>query len=198
MSKTHGIVVLALSACATAAFAGPPLGRETAMKLLARPGTWLEADGSLMPDGTLSGKDFEIHAAVDTVGEDRTIYGAIGSINRAQSTMKVLGYVVTWDEKTTIKDENKHQILSSKLQDGIAVKVQGTLLPNGSFKANKFRLTTEKAKGAAVKPKEKVFGPVTVVDAKRGLLRILKTSVSVRDNATFVEWVRSGPPVPTR
>ena len=186
MLKTHGIAVLALSLCATAAFAGPPLARDFAMKQIARPGSWVEADGALMPDGTLTGKDFEIHAPADSLGEDRAIYGAIQSLNRVKSTMKVLGYVVTWDDKTTIKDEQKRQVLSSKMEEGMAVKVQGTVQANGSFKATKFRLSTVKLP-AGKKAKEKVYGPATVIDAKNAVLRILNTTVTLRQDAVLVE-----------
>ncbi len=186
MSKAHGIAVLALSLSATAAFAGPPLGRDFAMKQIARPGSWVEADGTLMPDGTLMGKDFEIYAPADSLGEDRAIYGAIQDINRVKSTMKVLGYVVTWDDKTTIKDELKRQIMSSKMEDGMAVKVQGSVQANGSFKATKFRVTTVKLPGGK-KAKEKVYGPATLIDAKNGVMRILNTTVTLRQDAVLVE-----------
>jgi hypothetical protein len=44
-----------------------------------------------------------------------------------------------------------------------------------------------------VKIKEKIFGPVTVLDAKSGRMRVLDTIVTVRDDATFVE-VTPAPP----
>jgi hypothetical protein len=120
--------------------------------------------------------------------EDPAIYGAVENLNRLKSTMKVLSYVVQWDADTTFKDENKRKILSSKLGDGVGVKVQGKLLPNGSFMASKFRLrATETGKDGKVKAKQKVFGPVTVLDARTGKVRVLNTIVTFRDDATFVE-----------
>ena len=116
MSKTHGIAVLALLAGATAAVVGPPLTRDEALKRMAQPGTWVEADGTLLPDGSLLAKDLEVHTPADTVDRDLAIYGGVQNLNRAKSTMRVLGYAVSWDETTTLKDENKRKILSSKIE----------------------------------------------------------------------------------
>lgn len=194
MFKTHVLAGVALLACATAAFAGPPLNRDEALKLLARPGSWVEADGAQLPDGSMSGKDFEVYAPGDTAEtEDAAIYGAVQSLNRAKSTMRVLGYTVTWDANTTIKDDQKRTVLSSKIEEGAGVKVQGAVQSNGSFKATKIKLATMKNKDGKLKAKEKVFGPCTVVDAKHGVLRVMNTTVNLREDATFILVV----PAPT-
>jgi hypothetical protein len=192
MQRTQGITVVAVLValgCAATAFAGPPLTQDQALQLLARPGSWVEVDGAIQPDGTLLGKDIEIVAPSDTANqEEPAIYGGVENLNRAKSTMKVLGYVVTWDEKTTFKDENKRKILSSKVEEGSGVKVQGKLQPNGSYLASKFRLhPVEKTKDGKPKFKQKVFGPVTVLDARSGKLRVLNTIVTLRPDATFAE-----------
>lgn len=187
MFKTHVLAGVALLACATAAFAGPPLNRDEALKLMARPGSWIEADGAMVPDGSLIGKDFEIYAPEDTAEtEDAAIYGAVQGLNRAKSTMRVLGYSVNWDANTTIKDDQKRTVLSSKIEEGIGVKVQGSIQSNGSFKATKIKLATMKNKNGKMQAKEKVFGPCTVVDAKHGVLRVLNTTVTLREDATFM------------
>ena len=187
MFKTHVLAGVALLACATTAFAGPPLSRDEALKLLSRPGSWVEADGAMLPDGTLNAKDLEVYAPEDTAEtEDAAIYGAVQSLNRAKSSMRVLGYTVTWDTDTTIKDDQKRQVLSSKIEEGLGVKVQGTVQSNGSFKATKIRIVSMKNKDGKLKAKEKLFGPCTVVDAKRGVLRVMNTAVSLREDAAFV------------
>jgi hypothetical protein len=183
MRKLIGIAALAAGLGAGDALAGQPMPREQALQLMARPGSWLEADGKLLPDGTLQAKDLEFHAPGDTAEtEEPAINGTISNLNRAKSTMRVLGYTVVWDAGTTLKDENKKKILSSKLQDGGAVKVQGTLQANGTLKATKIKLASV---APGKKPKEKVFGPVTVTDAKSGHLRVLDTVITLREDATF-------------
>jgi len=187
MFKTHVLAGVALLACATAAFAGPPLSRDEAIKLLSRPGSWLEADGALLPDGSISAKDLEVYAPGDTAEtEDAAIYGAVQNLNRAKSSMRVLGYAVTWDVNTTIKDDQKRKVLSSKIEEGLGVKVQGIVQSDGSFKATKIRIVSMKNKDGKLKAKEKLFGPCTVVDPKRGVLRIINTTVTLREDAAFV------------
>lgn len=187
MRKTHVLAGVALLVGASTAFAGAPLTRDEALKLLARPGSWLEADGKLLPDGSLNAKDMEIVAPGDTINaEEPAIYGAVQNLNRAKSTMRILTYTVIWDETTTIKDEQKRKVLSSKIEEGAAVKVQGKVQSNGSFKATKIRLSTLKNKDGKTTAKEKVFGPCTVVDPKRGVVRVLNTTVNFRDDATYV------------
>jgi hypothetical protein len=44
-----------------------------------------------------------------------------------------------------------------------------------------------KSKDGKTKAKEKVFGPVTVLDARSGKVRVLNTTVNFREDATFVE-----------
>lgn len=190
MHKTIVIAGLALGFGATAAFAGPPVPRDQALKLMARPGSWLEADGALQPDGTLLAKDLEIYAPGDTVDcEEPAIYGMVAKLDRARSSMRVLTYAVVWDVNTTIKDENKRKILSSKVEEGMGVKVQGSLQPNGTYKATKIRAHANKDKSGKVKAKEKIFGPVTVTDARSGTLRILNTTIKLREDASFQEAV---------
>jgi len=188
MRKTIVTGCLVLLASAGSALAGPPLSLEAAVQLASRPGSWIESDGDLLADGTFQGKEYEIYSAENEAElEEAAIYGAVTDLNRAKSTMRVLGYVVTWDAQTTLKDENKRQILSSKLKDGIGVKVQGSLDPNGTFKATKIKLQGEKNVNGKIKIKEKIFGPVTVLDARDGHMRVLNTTIIPRPNASFIE-----------
>jgi len=190
MRKSLMLAAVALAAGSTVAVAGPPVPKDKAMQLLARPGSWIEVDGALLPDGTLNGKDIEIIAPGDTANqEDTAVYGAVQSLNRAKSTMRVLGYTVTWDEMTTIKDENKRKVLSSKIEEGMGVKVQGVLQPNGSYKATKIRVHANKDKAGKVKAKEKIFGPLQSLDPRGGKARVLNTPVTFREDATFIEVV---------
>lgn len=188
---TMGIAALALGLGANEVIAGPPLTRDQAIEYMQRPGSWLEADGAMLPDGTLEAKDLEVYGShLKGELEDIAITGAIANINRTKSTMRVLGYTVTWDGTTTLKDENKKQILSSKLQDGMGVKVQGSLGPNGVFKATKIKLAGVKVvNGKQKEPKQKIFGPVTVLDAKNGRMRIMDTIVTLRPDAKFIEVI---------
>jgi len=193
-SSWIGGLALVLST-AIPAIAGPPLTADQGLKLMTQPGSWIEADGAFLPDGTLMAKDVEIYAGGDSVElEEPAIYGSVTQINRAKSTMRVLGYLVTWDGMTTLKDENKRQILSSKIQDGMGVKVQGMLQPNGSFKATKIKVHSGKVKDGKFKAKEKILGPVTVVDGRAGTLRILNTVIKLREDVAMVEALPS--PVP--
>jgi hypothetical protein len=187
MTKTCLLAGALLVVAAHSAGAGP-VPKEQALQLMTRPGSWIEADGVMQADGTLLGKDLEVYSPGDTAElEEPAIYGAVTALNRTKSTMRVLGYIVTWDATTTFKDENKRQILSSKLQDGIGVKIQGELQSNGTFKASKIKLQDKRIKKDKIKIKEKIFGPVTVLDARSGALRVLNTPVSLAGNATFVE-----------
>lgn len=187
MSMTLRMAFCALVLAAHGAAAGP-ITKDQALNLMSRPGSWIEADGVMQANGSLLGKDIEVYSPGDTAElEEPAIYGAVTQLNRAKSTMRVLGYLVVWDAETTLKDENKRQILSSKLSDGIGVKVQGMIQANGTFKATKIKLQERRVKNDKVKIKEKVFGPVTVLDARSGELRILDTPVTPAGNATFVE-----------
>lgn len=190
MLKTSVTAGLALLLCATAAMAGPPLKHDQAFQLMARSGSWIEADGSMQQDGTLIAKDIEIYAPGDTAElEEPAIYGSVNELNRTKSTLRVLGYVVTYDATTTLKDENKRQILSSKIQNGMGVKIQGNLQPNGTFKATKIKVHAGKTKDGKFKAKEKLFGPVTILDERAGLLRILNTTVKMREDVNLAEVV---------
>jgi hypothetical protein len=191
MSLTRLLAGAAFSCvAAVAAATAGPVPKDQALQLMARPGAWIEADGVLQADGTLLGKDVEVYAPGDTAElEEPAVYGAIQNLNRAKSTMRILGYVVVWDAQTTLKDATKRQILSSKLQDGMGVKVQGTIQANGTFKATKIKLQDERVKNGKVKVKEKVFGPVTVLNSRDGALRVLNTPVLLAGNSTFVEIV---------
>ena len=187
-------LVLVLGAATFAAAA--PLTLEQGIKMMGKPGAWIEADGALA-DGTLMAKEVEIHAKRDPAElEAPAIYGAVTEINRAKSTMRVLGYLVTWDATTTLKGDTKRQILSiTDLQDGMGVKIEGTLQPSGSFKATKFKLQSGKVRDGKISVKEKILGPVTVVDGRARMLRILNTPIKVLEDAVL-EQVAVTPATP--
>jgi hypothetical protein len=172
------------------ASAQAPLSREAALQMMADPGRWVEVDGKWQKDGTFLGKEFEVIALEDTSNmEECQIYGAIEKIDRRRSTMVVLGYRIGWDKETTIKDANKHRILSSKLENGMAIKVQGFLRNNGVFWAGKLKLKDQDIKddGTLESPKQKLVGPVTILDERGGWIRILNTDILMRPDAKFVE-----------
>jgi len=189
--RTNSVIaglVLVLGAAPFAA--GAPLTLEQGIKMMGKPGAWIEADGALA-DGTLMAKEVEIHAKRDPAElEAPAIYGAVTEINRAKSTMRVLGYLVTWDATTTLKGDTKRQILSiSDLQDGMGVKIEGTLQPSGAFKASKFKLQSGKVRDGKISLKEKILGPVTVVDGPARMLRILNTPIKVLEDAVLEQVV---------
>jgi len=188
MTLLAGVLLSSLSLVNTAT-AQIPLKRDAAFEMMTDPGRWIEVDGSFQKDGTFIAKEVEVIALADTSNmEEPQIYGAIEKIDRRRSTMKVLSYRIAWDQETTIKDASKHRILSSKLENGMGIKVQGHLRNNGVFLANKLKLRRVKMKnGKPAKPKQKLVGPVTVLDAREGWLRILDTDIFVRPDAKFVE-----------
>lgn len=189
MDKTPLLLALSL-ALAAPAFAGPPLQVDHALALMTRPGSWIEAAGDLQPDGTLLSKEIEIYSAADSAElEEAAIYGAATRLDLKKGAMRVIGYIVSFDGDTTIKDDIKRAIDISKVQEGRGIKVQGSLQANGRFAATKIKLQGDKTgKG---KVKEKVFGPVKVLDARAGLLRVLNTKVLLRQDATLWEAVVS-------
>ena len=177
--------------CAGAGWAGPPLSQDEAMKLLSQPNRWIDTDGALRPDGTYVAKEIQIAAtSAITPTEDPAIYGAVEGLDRTKGMMKVLGYRVLYDGQTKLQDENKKVILSSRIQDGSNVKVQGKLLPNGAFQATKIRL--QKMDKGKTRGKTKLYGPATVVDARAGTLKVLNTTVMLRPDAMITEDVAPG------
>ena len=165
MTVLTGLLLSALTIASTA-WAQIPLKRDQAFEMMADPGRWIEVDGSFQKDGTFIAKEVEVISLADTSNmEESQIYGAMEKIDRRRSTMVVLNYRIAWDQETTIKDADKHRILSSKLENGMGVKVQGHLRNNGVFWASKLKLRRVKYKdGKIAKPKEKLVGQVTVLD----------------------------------
>ena len=107
MFKTLQIAALSL-ALAGPVLAGPPLTADQALGLMSKPGSWIEADGDFQRDGSLIAKDVEIYSPADSSElEGAAIYGAATGLDAGKSTLRVLGYVVTFDKDTTIKDERK-------------------------------------------------------------------------------------------
>ena len=189
MRKVYCILGLAATSFwAVAAWAGQPLSRPEAMKLLAQKGRWIDTDGTMQPDGSYLAKQIMIYSPTDSVNIGETaITGYIANLNRAKSTLSVLNYRVTYDAKTTLKDENKRIIPSSKIQDGMGAKVQGKLLPDGTFHATKIRLQKAKMKGGDLKVKQRLFGPVTILDPSKAVLKVLNTTIKLRDDAQLTE-----------
>jgi cytochrome c-type biogenesis protein CcmE len=188
MRKGSCILVLALTSLwAGAVWAGGPLSRPEAMKLLAE-GRWINTDGAMQPDGSYLAKQIMIYSPSDSmnIGE-LAITGNVANLDRAHSTLTMLTYRVTFDAKTTLKDENKRIIPSSKIQNGMGAKVQGKLLPNGVFHATKIRLQRGKSKAGDLMFKQRLFGPVTVVDPIKGILKVLNTTIKLRDDAQMSE-----------
>ena len=174
---------------AQAAWAQRPLTRDEAMELLAAGSRWVELEGDLQPDGTFVAKEIDIVAAEDSLSMlDVVIGGTIATINRRFSKLTVLSYEVTWNETTKIRDADKHQVLSSKLNEGQGIKVKGKLQEDGTFLARSIQLTAGKPRSdGTVKYKQQLRGPATVVDARDGLLRVVKSNVTLRGDCTFFE-----------
>jgi hypothetical protein len=190
MTLTAGLLLGSLTLVHTAA-AQAPLKRAAAFEMMTDPGRWIEVDGNFQKDGTFIAKEVEVFSLADTSNmEEAQIYGAIEKLDRRRSTMTVLNYRVAWDQDTTIKDADKHRILSSKLEDGMSIKLQGHLRDNGIFWATKLKLKGEKIKdGQPAKPKEKLVGPVRVLDERGGWVRILNTDILIRPDAKFNEAI---------
>lgn len=188
MTLLAGLLLSTLALVGPAA-AQAPLKRDAAFEMMAEPGRWIEVDGNFQKDGTYIAKEVEVIALADTSNmEEAQIYGAIEKIDRRRSTMQVLNYRIGWDQETTIKDADKHRILSSKLEDGMAIKIQGHLLGNGMFWASKLKLKKEQIKdGQVAKPKQKLMGPVSILDETGGWVRILNTDILIKPDAKFVE-----------
>jgi hypothetical protein len=188
MTLLAGVLLSSLVLASTAA-AQPPLTRAAAFEMMADPGRWVEVDGDFQKDGTFLANEVEVISLADSSSmEDPGVTGAVEKIDRRRSTMVVLNYRIAWDKETTIKDADKHRILSSKLEDGMAIKVQGHLRDNGVFWSTKLKLKKEKIKDGKIdKPKEKLVGPVTVLNERDGWVRILNTDILIRHDAKLVE-----------
>ena len=192
LKKCFALGVLLTGLCAGAVWADTVLTRDDALKALSHPGRWIDTDGAPQPDGTYLAKQIQI-AATATIGpkEEPSIYGPVENLERAKGTMKVLGYRIVYDGQTKIQDENKKVILSSKIQEGSAVKVQGNLQPNGVFQASKIKL--QKIEKGKTKPKTKIYGPASAVDPRAGTLKVLNTTIKLRPDAQITEQAAQTP-----
>jgi uncharacterized protein DUF5666 len=170
-----------------AATAETPLQRPDALKMLSSGSRWAEVEGKLQPDGSFIADDVEIIAAADAANmKEMELTGVTTGVDPAKSSLKLLGYTVKWNDQTKITDEQKQKVQASSLQNGKDLKATGQVQADGTFLARKLRLREATMKDGQVRHKEKITGPVQVVDAGKGTLRILKTTVQLEPNCEFV------------
>ena len=170
-----------------AATAETPIQRPEALKMLSSGSRWAEIEGKLQPDGSFIADDVEIIAAEDAANmKEMELTGVTAAVDPAKSSLKLLGYTVKWNDQTKITDEQKQKVQASSLQNGKDLKATGQMQPDGTFLARKLRLREASMKDGQVKHKEKITGPVQVLDAGKGTLRVLKTTVQLEPNCDFV------------
>lgn len=182
------ILIAAFLAAMVPSAAAPqaPLQRAAALELLSASPRWAEVEGKMQADGTFLVKEVDIIAAEDTANmQEVEITGVIRDLDRRRSSLALLNYKVSWNEKTKISDQNKRQILSSKLEPDIGVRVRGQLQADGTFLARKIRLRDGTMKDGEMRYKEQLTGPVDVVDASAGALRILRTKIRLTPDCEF-------------
>src|SRR2546425_1894935 len=102
----------ALSLCCGSAWAQTTLTRDQALKLLSRPGRWIDTGGAPQDDGTYLASQIQIVAAADEAQMiDPAITGIVENLDPAKGTLTVLGYKITFDSnKTVFKDAKKKPI----------------------------------------------------------------------------------------
>jgi hypothetical protein len=170
-----------------AGLADTPLDRAAALELLRAGSRWAEIEGKLQPDGTFVAKDVEIIAAEDTAHmQEIEITGVISALDPSRRSLKLLGYTILWNDQTKITDPQKRRIPSSELHNDKDATAAGKLQPDGSFVARKLHLREVVLRGGKPKQKQELIGPVEVIDAARGTLRVLKTVVHLKPDCEFV------------
>ena len=168
------------------AIAQTPVDRTAALEMLSAGKRWAEIEGAMQADGTFLAKEVDIVAAEDSAHmQEMEITGTIRDLDRRRSAMTLLGYKVFWNEKSKISDPSKRRILSSKLDNDMDVKATGNPQLDGSFLARKIRLKEVIMKDGKPKHKEGLAGPVEVVDAGGGLLRIMKSNIRLKPECQF-------------
>ena len=165
-----------------------PLQREAALEVLSAASRWAEVEGKMQADGTFLAKEIDIVAAEDSLHMvEPEITGVIRELDRRRSSMTVLNYKIAWNEKTKISDASKHRILSSKLDNEMGAKITGHLQPDGIFQARKIRLREGTLKDGKMKYKEELVGPVEVLDASAGRLRIMRTNIRLEPTCEYFQ-----------
>jgi len=180
------LTAVLIALVASRASAQAPVDRAAALEMLGAANRWAEIEGALQADGSFLAKEVDIVALEDTTHmQEEEISGVIADLDRRRSSMTLLHYKVFWNEQTKISDANKHRILSSKLDNDVGIKATGRMQPDGTFLARKLRLREPTLSGGKPKHKEELVGPVEVLDAGSGLLRIMKTSIRLKPQCQF-------------
>ena len=177
----------ATSTTRSAASAETPLQRPDALKILSSGSRWAEVEGKLRPDGSFLANDVEIIAADDAANmKDMEITGVASDVDAAKSSLMLVGYTVQWNEQTKITDAQKQKIPGSSLQSGKDIRATGHVQPDGTFLARKLRLRQAEFKEGQPKHKQEIIGPVQVLDAGKGTLRVIRTPVQLKSDCEFV------------
>ena len=175
------------SATRSAASAETPLQRPDALKILSSGSRWAEVEGKLQPDGSFLANDVEIIAADDAANmKDMEITGVASDVDAAKSSLMLVGYTVQWNEQTKITDAQQQKIPGASLQSGKDIRATGHVQPDGTFLARKLRLRQAEFKEGQPKHKQEIIGPVQVVDAGKGTLRVIRTQVQLKSDCEFV------------
>ncbi len=169
------------------AWAQKPIDRETALERAADPERWAAVKGTMQNDGSFLAKEIELIALGDAEGmEVMEIRGVLSSLNVNERSMRVLNYPVIWNEDARLRDADKNKIAATELKNGVGATVEGHF-KDGTFWAEDIRLRSGKMKEGKLTYKQEIIGPVRVVDAESGLLRVIETDVRMRPNAKCFE-----------
>ena len=180
------LAAILISAMPAAGLADTPMDRATGMKTLSAGSRWAEIEGKLQPDGTFTANDVEIIDAKDTANmQELEITGAISDLDPARKSLKLLGYTILWNDQTQLTGTDKSIIKSSDLANDKTATASGQLKPDGTFAARKLRLREDVIRGGKVRRKQEFVGPIEVLDAGKGTLRVLKTVVNLKMNCEF-------------
>jgi uncharacterized protein DUF5666 len=162
--------------------------RQQALQLLSSGSRWAVVKGTMQPDGNFLTREMDIVAPTDSLNmKEMEITGVIRALDRRLSTMTLGNYKVLWNEQTKITDMNKNKILSSKLENETGLKATGRLQPDGTFLARKLRQREAKQKGGETKFKEEFMGPVQVINAGQGQLRVMRTMIRLKPDCEFYD-----------
>jgi uncharacterized protein DUF5666 len=148
---------------------------------------WAEIEGKMQPDGTFIANDVEIIDAADTAHmQQLEITGPISALDPKRNSMKLLGYTILWNDQTPIRGPDGGSITSSDLVNDKLATVAGQLNPDGTFVARKLHMKEIPIRGGKPRIKQELIGPIEVLDAATGKLRVLRTVVNLKPTCEFV------------
>ncbi|RMG68910.1 MAG: hypothetical protein D6715_01010 [Calditrichaeota bacterium] len=137
------------------------------------PGQWVKVEGTPQPDLKVLTRKAKILSG-DFEDDDWEISGKVTSINKKDSTFRILNLLIRVNHETDFEtDDFKHKFSSfSQMKPGMVVEVEGTFLKNGTLMADEVQDETytddeKKLKEVAV------VGRVQSLDPRRGLVRVM-------------------------